>query len=60
MTYRNVPEGEKHYMAKLSKEEVVEIKEMLKTHGIMTLSRLFNISDSTIADIKAGRTWRSV
>lgn len=53
--------GEKSSTAKLAKQQVVEIWELLKrNHKLTEISKIYNISSSSISDIKAGRTWNDV
>lgn len=50
--------GEKHHMAILKKEEVLDIYTSYDTH--INLSKKFNISTSNVMDIRHGRIWCSV
>jgi hypothetical protein len=57
---RNI-KGEKHPRAKLTTEEVLQIREML-VEGVppSEIAEIFNISVSSIYDIKSGRSWSHV
>lgn len=53
--------GEKHYQAKLSDKEVLEIVR-LHSAGVKTcvIARIFNIDDATVYCIVTGRNWTHV
>lgn len=53
--------GEKHPCAKLTQLNVMDIREKLHS-GVLCrdLAKEFNVSDSTIRNIKHGRKWRSL
>jgi len=56
-------EGEDVHWAKLSKDEVLQIKQALKNkyHGLgRKLARQFNVTPATISYINKGHTWKSV
>lgn len=47
--------------AKLSKENVAEIKELLKTNiKQRDIAKKFNVDETTIHDIKFKKTWKSI
>lgn len=52
--------GSKMPTAKLHEEEVREIKKLLKNEHTKIISKKFNVSNSTIAAIKNGRSWKEV
>jgi len=56
------PKGELVHFAKLTKEEVIKIKQILVTGGILhkDIANQFNVSSVTISDIKCGRSWKHV
>ena len=61
MAIKNIPQGEKHYCAKLTNNDVLRIKEGLRlNYKQATLAQWFNVSWCTIHDIKIGRTWKHV
>ena len=51
--------GEKCGFAKLTIEDVKFIRSD-NTHNITELSKMFNVSRSTIRDVKTGRTWKQL
>lgn len=55
------PTGSKNSMAKLSEEDVREIKEILrvnKTRGVLTmLAKQYGVSVATVHNIKKGKVW---
>lgn len=51
-------EGAKHGMSKLTDEAVREIRESTESHA--ALARRYDVSDTTIAYVRKGRTWRHV
>jgi len=57
-----IPHGEKHYSAKLSADDVTNIRSLYTTgqHSQYELSRLYGVSRSTIEDIIHRRTWKHV
>ncbi len=55
------PKGEASYLAKLTNEKVIQIRELLKTKITQTAIALqFGIDQSTVSYIKSGRNWRHV
>lgn len=52
--------GEKHYLSKLTKEDVLKIREMSKYYSDLELSKIFNVSKTSIYDIRKKRTWKYV
>lgn len=58
---RRVAIGEASGGAKLTKEKVIQIKEMIKKKiKGKEIARIFSINPSTICDIKQGRTWAHI
>jgi predicted DNA-binding protein YlxM (UPF0122 family) len=57
----NVYCGEDHTLAKLTRAEVLEIKEMARKSDLSMrqIGEMFGVSKTTVFDIKAGRTWAS-
>lgn len=51
--------GEKNGLAKLSKEQVLHIRG-ISGKSLAQLAMQYGVSKSTIADIKAGRTWAHI
>lgn len=49
--------GENHHKAKLTLQKVADIKILLETNSIKSIAKQFNVSPTTIADIKHKRTW---
>ena len=51
--------GEGHPLSKLTLEQVIKIKKLLKEHLLTQheIAYLFDIKQTTISDIKRGRTW---
>ena len=62
--YRNglMLHGENHYNSKLTLEQVILIKQLLKEQDktVSSIAREFNVGTSTIHDIKSGKQWKSV
>lgn len=56
----NRPRGERHYRAKLKEDDVSLIFEAHHEHGLSTrnLAEKFEVSQSTVAKIVSGRSWR--
>lgn len=55
------PKGEAHYCAKLTNENIKEIKATPKRHGYMSeLARKFNVSHQTIRFVVNGITWKQL
>lgn len=54
--------GEKHFNAKLTSDDVIRIREMLKSnaHKVKEIALLFGVSDQAIYGIKYGNSWKSV
>lgn len=54
--------GDKHGMAKLTQEQVSEIKRLYKprsrTHGSFALAKLFNVHRTTIENVVSSRNWK--
>lgn len=58
---RNHPQiGETNVNAKLTYEQVKEIKSMLNNHTNKNISIMFKVSPTTIYDIREERTWKNV
>ena len=50
--------GSNNNLAKLNEDDVSKIKALLKRiKRIVYIASMFNVSSSTICDIRAGRTW---
>ena len=58
----NHPKGEKHYAAKLSEEQVLEIKRMYSKYGLSRkfFAKRYNVSSQVIDAILTGKSWKSV
>ena len=55
-TFNN--KGEKHYNAKLKKDDIIKIKKMLNNNIIQKeIAKLFNVSTQTINNIKNNKNW---
>jgi hypothetical protein len=54
----NAPIGEKHHDAKLTTEQVREIR--VSTESGVTLAKRFNVTRSTISSIRRGKTWKTI
>lgn len=53
--------GERHGMSKLSNAQVLEIKnDLIAGEPVKEIAQKYNVSKSTIHDIKSGRTWLSI
>jgi hypothetical protein len=52
--------GEKNPGVKLTVEQVREIRRLSRLHGPSELAKRFAVTDQTICNIKAGKTWRHV
>lgn len=50
--------GDKHPLAKLTEEQVLEIRRLRPTTTGAVLADLFGVSQATICDIVKGRAWR--
>lgn len=56
--YDKAQNGILNHKAKLTKESVIEVKQMLhKGMSPKDISNIYGVSPSTISDIKSGRTW---
>ena len=55
------PKGEKHHYAKLTRKEVIQIKQLLK-HRVLQkdLAAKFNVSQQVISAIKTGSRWNHI
>ena len=53
----NFKKGESCNFCKLTEEQVLQIPELLKTMKTGEIAKLFGVSDSTISEIKGGRSW---
>lgn len=54
--------GEKCHLAKLTADDVIKIRELLKER-IMTqvaIARLYNVTPASISDIKKGKSWKHI
>lgn len=58
--YKNQATGERHGSAKLTVEQVAEIKRLLPTVGNRYIARDFGVHEATISSIRRGLTWRMV
>lgn len=56
------PKGEKHHQSKLTRENVAEIKKLLKDgmHSQRQIAKMFNVSQCPISEIKRGIIWKDV
>jgi hypothetical protein len=53
--------GENKHISKLTNEQVKEIKMLLKTSiKQVEIAEIYSVSNNTIGDIKAGRTWNHI
>lgn len=53
--------GEEHYNSKLTKINIIEIRDMIKSGiRIAAIARIFNVSWQTIKYIKIGKTWNDI
>ena len=54
--------GEKHPMHTLTEKEVKEIKELLlsKKYKQYEIAKMYNVSGTTISEIKTGRKWKHI
>ena len=55
-------QGENNGFAKLTEAQVVEIKQLLAEGNLKhkTIGSQFNVSRSTVKDIKSGRSWSHI
>ena len=53
--------GELHHKAKLTKEKVLKIRQQLEIGvPVRTLAKRFEVSETTIRDIKTCKTWSHI
>ncbi len=52
--------GERNANAKLTEQEVVEIKRLFPTHQNMAIAQMYGVSRDTIYHIRIGRLWKHV
>jgi hypothetical protein len=52
--------GETHYRAKLTKEKVLQIRELSAAHSTPELADMFGVNGGTIHDILSRRTWKHI
>lgn len=54
--------GSNHGMAKLTEDDVIEIKKLIKENKLKSseIGKIFNVSKGTINHIKSGKTWKHV
>jgi hypothetical protein len=57
---RRSSKGSKNGYAKLKEKDVLWIKSMFNKISCASLSRMFNVSESCIHDIKHGRSWKDL
>ena len=58
---RKIMKGETHYKARLTTEQVREIRKLLEQgKGLTEIGRLFDVTNYTIYHISKRRSWRSV
>jgi hypothetical protein len=58
---RKAPQGNEHKLSKLNEEKVKEIKELLKKGKKQKeIAIQYGVNNSTICDIKTGRSWKHV
>jgi group I intron endonuclease len=56
-----VKKGSKHHNAKLTEEDVLQIKELIKSGAKPTeISQNFKVNIATICDIKSGKKWNHI
>jgi hypothetical protein len=57
---RNTPKGSSHFMSKLKESDVIKIKELCRQGELSQyrVAEIFNVSQSTIAYIITGKTWK--
>lgn len=60
VTHKTLMMGNKHWNAKLSEKEVIEIRYLSKTKTQSDISQIYNISRRTISDIIKKKTWRHI
>jgi hypothetical protein len=54
------PKGEANKNAKLTEQQVIEIKRLLPTHQNKTIAQMYGVSRDTIYHIRIGRLWKHV
>ena len=55
------PKGEKHHYAKLTREEVIQIKQLLKSRVLQKdIATKFNVSQQVISAINTGARWNHI
>lgn len=52
--------GEKHYLAKLTERDVLDIRQKAMTFNEKEIATMFNVSQSTVRHVKYKRTWKHV
>lgn len=52
--------GERNGHSKLTKEDVLKIKELLSIYNNKEIASMFNVTHSTISCIRVGKTWRHI
>jgi hypothetical protein len=52
--------GENNTSAKLTKAEVIEIRNYPKKITNVELGKIYNISDKTISSVRLRRTWKHI
>jgi len=52
--------GEKHYNSKLTIEQVKEIRHGHKNKTQQEISRIYNVTQSVISNIRLGKTWKQL
>lgn len=52
--------GENNKSAKLTSEQVIEIKQLLGIKSLKEIAGVYKVSSATICDIKSGRTWSHI
>ncbi|MCK5217841.1 MAG: HNH endonuclease, partial [Methanosarcinales archaeon] len=52
--------GDNNPQSKLSKNDVLEIRELILNHSNKNIGKMFKVSAATISDIKTRKTWRCV
>jgi len=55
---RNMPKGSKHFKAKLNNKQIIEIRK--STLRYRELAKKFDVSSSTISNIKNKRSWKHI
>ena len=46
--------------AKLTEEDVIEIRRLLNSHNNRQIAKIFNVSDKCISNIRCGTTWKHI